>query len=388
MPNISQKSKNASLVIEQYKGTEPLHHFLKIFFKENKKMGSNDRKYCRHLVYSYYRIANVLSGLSVDKKIRITQYLFTEIDDESIYVNDFFALKNTSQKSIVEKKELLENIFPEVDFKNLFPSKQNVSDEIDLELLSNSVLHQPKVFIRINESDLLKFENHLKENNITYWPKGITCIAFEPNIQLEKVFDVNYNYEVQDYSSQQITKFLEPQKSELWLDCCAASGGKSLLLFSKESTVKIIATDIRKNILENLKLRFQKNKLSNFQVLKNDFSVKTNLFPKNYFDGVIADVPCSGSGTWGRNPENLFYFDDKKLLQFQQLQYSILSNVVEHLKIGQNLIYITCSIYKIENEDVITKSTESLPLKLKSINYIVGFEHSADTMFCAVLTKI
>ncbi|MNY39623.1 Ribosomal RNA small subunit methyltransferase F [compost metagenome] len=105
------------------------------------------------------------------------------------------------------------------------------------------------------------------------------------------------------------------------------------------------------------------------------------------FDGIILDAPCSGSGTWGRTPEMLYYFDQHKIAYFSKLQKTIAANVVKYLKEGKPLIYITCSVFKQENEDVVNWLLENLPLKVEKTEVIKGYNDRADTMFVARLIK-
>jgi len=103
------------------------------------------------------------------------------------------------------------------------------------------------------------------------------------------------------------------------------------------------------------------------------------------FDGIILDAPCSGSGTWGRTPEMISQFDPHKIDFFQKLQQNIARNVVKYLKPGKPLIYITCSAFKAENEDVVDFIVKELRLKLEKQTVLEGYKNKADTMFVARL---
>ncbi len=105
------------------------------------------------------------------------------------------------------------------------------------------------------------------------------------------------------------------------------------------------------------------------------------------FDGIILDAPCTGSGTWGRTPEMLTFFEERKINQFSVIQKTIVQNVVKYLKPGKPLIYITCSAFAAENEEVIKHITTNLPLELESMELIKGYTENADTMFVARLIK-
>jgi 16S rRNA (cytosine967-C5)-methyltransferase len=109
----------------------------------------------------------------------------------------------------------------------------------------------------------------------------------------------------------------------------------------------------------------------------------------NYeFDGILLDAPCSGSGTWGRTPEMLYYFEKYKIENYVKLQKAIGAQVIKYLKPGKPLIYMTCSVFKAENEDVVNYLTENFDLKLEKMELIKGYESKADSMFVARLTKV
>jgi len=105
------------------------------------------------------------------------------------------------------------------------------------------------------------------------------------------------------------------------------------------------------------------------------------------FDGLIIDAPCSGSGTWGRTPEMLSKFREEELQRFSTLQKRIVKHAIPYLKTGKSLIYITCSVYKEENEEVVSFIENELNLKLESMTPILGYDRKADSMFTAKFIK-
>ncbi len=105
------------------------------------------------------------------------------------------------------------------------------------------------------------------------------------------------------------------------------------------------------------------------------------------FDGILLDAPCSGSGTWGRTPEMLFYFEKYKIENYVKLQKAFAGNVIKYLKPGKPLIYMTCSVFKAENEDVIHYIEENFPVKLEKMELIKGYNNRADSMFVARFIK-
>ena len=151
----------------------------------------------------------------------------------------------------------------------------------------------------------------------------------------------------------------------------------------------MVVSDIRESVLANLDERFRNAGLLRYQ--KKVLDLTNNVDPElhNYeFDGIILDAPCSGSGTWGRTPEMISQFQSQKIRFFQRLQQNIASNVIKYLKPGKPLIYITCSVFKEENEDVVKFIVKELSMKLEEQTLLKGYEHKADTMFVARLIRI
>ncbi|MNT36182.1 16S rRNA methyltransferase B [compost metagenome] len=80
-------------------------------------------------------------------------------------------------------------------------------------------------------------------------------------------------------------------------------------------------------------------------------------------------------------------FRAAKIAEFNALQKNIASNVVGHVKAGKPLIYITCSIFKAENEDVVNYIVDNFGFEIERMDYLKGYEEKADSMFVARLIK-
>ena len=380
--------KNALAVIDEYKGLEPLHHFLSNFYKRHKNMGGRDRRFCSEVVYAYFRLGNSLQATSVIDKIYVALFLFTNNTYQEIFTEKFESFYDVYNNNFKDKTYAVKLKFKEFELENIYPERLSISPKIKSNSIIESVFIQPNIFIRIAEKDNAKFIEHLIQKNIDFKLFSYTCLGFEPRVKLHEVFDDTFDFEVQDFSSQQTQNYMHVNADEHWLDCCAASGGKSLLLYEKEKSVQLTVSDVRASSLENLKKRFAKKGIANFETIVADASNNIEGLKPEMFDGIIADVPCSGSGTWARNPENLAFFDPQKINEYSVIQYSILKNIVQYLKPNKQLLYITCSVYAQENEHVIAKAIQNLNLKIITQDYIIGSSYNADTMFCTLLEKL
>jgi 16S rRNA (cytosine967-C5)-methyltransferase len=180
----------------------------------------------------------------------------------------------------------------------------------------------------------------------------------------------------------------------IW-DACAASGGKSILAYDIFNRIDLTVSDVRKSILINLEKRFAAAGIKKYATFLTDLST-SNLDPPSLtlrtgkhstFDIIITDVPCTGSGTWSRTPEQLYYFDPHQIERFSALQKKIVQHAIPHLKPGGFLLYCTCSVFKQENEEVVRFIEEQYPLQLLRKELFTGYAMKADTLFGAVFQK-
>src|SRR5690606_8193418 len=104
------------------------------------------------------------------------------------------------------------------------------------------------------------------------------------------------------------------------------------------------------------------------------------------FDLVIADVPCSGSGTWSRTPEQLYYFGKEKIQLYASRQRKILEHVTGNAKPGGYLLYCTCSVFRKENEEQV-QYLQDAGWTVVQQEILTGYNMRADTLFAALLQK-
>lgn len=140
------------------------------------------------------------------------------------------------------------------------------------------------------------------------------------------------------------------------LDCCAAPGGKTLAIADRNPDADIAAVDLHPHRARLLrKLMIEKNPAAegrshNLHLVAAD---ARNLPFATKFDRVLADVPCSGTGTLARNPEIKWRLTLEDLGDLQARQLAILRSAMAKVAGGGRLIYSTCSLEKEENEDVV-----------------------------------
>jgi len=150
---------------------------------------------------------------------------------------------------------------------------------------------------------------------------------------------------IQDEASQ-LVSLLVGQGSRI-LDCCAAPGGKTRTLAERNPNASIVATELHPHRARMLRKLVVAN---NVQVIAAD---ARKLPVTALFDRVLADVPCSGTGTLARNPEIKWRLKLEDLVDLQARQLAILQSAMQRLSPGGRLVYSTCSLEKEENSAVV-----------------------------------
>jgi len=154
---------------------------------------------------------------------------------------------------------------------------------------------------------------------------------------------------IQDEASQLVASLIG--RGANILDCCAAPGGKTLAIADRNPDAQITAVELHPHRARLLQKLLNPN--PHTQVVAAD---ALHLPTSHPFDRILADVPCSGTGTLSRNPEIKWRLTPDDLPELHDRQLAILRSALTHLQPGGRLIYSTCSLEKEENEDVIDQA--------------------------------
>ena len=177
-------------------------------------------------------------------------------------------------------------------------------------------------------------------------PAG-ACDYRQPNIQAEPAFQKGW-FEIQDEGSQLVANLSEAAPGETVLDYCAGGGGKTLALASiMANKGQIFATDSDKVRLAPIFDRLKRAETRNVQVksAKSDLSELAGAM-----DMVLIDAPCTGAGTWRRRPDAKWRLSPAQLETRTKEQASILQSAKTYVRPGGRIVYITCSLFREENE--------------------------------------
>ncbi len=203
-------------------------------------------------------------------------------------------------------------------------------------------------------------------------------------------------FEIQDLASQLVSVAAAPAPKQTWWDACAGEGGKTLHLADLMQNKGLIwSTDRNPRRLETLKRRAARAHIFNFRTATWDGGPR--LPTKTKFDGILVDAPCSGVGTWQRNPHARWSTTLDDVRELAAVQRALLEHVATSLKPGSKLIYSVCTLTRSETTAVADAFTaahddlEPLPLShlstLDSQLFLAPHELNANGMFISAWRK-
>jgi 16S rRNA (cytosine967-C5)-methyltransferase len=179
-------------------------------------------------------------------------------------------------------------------------------------------------------------------------PWGLRCVG-DANISKTRVFE-NGIVEFQDEGSQLVALLADARPEHQVLDYCAGAGGKTMALAgAMQNKGHLIAADVNNDRLARAKLRLKRAGVENAErrIIDNDWAKRQ----RARFDRVLVDAPCSGTGSWRRNPDARWSASAAKLDELAALQDDILDRASKFVKPGGRLTYATCSLLPVENDE-------------------------------------
>lgn len=369
-------------LVAAYNGAIPLQHFLKQYFALNRKHGSKDRKWIAHFCYCYFRLGKALPDLPIENRMLIGVYLCTsDLSDLTEILPQEWSLTAT------DKVAGIQSLFPRFRIEDIFPFEKLVEPALDLPTFARSILQQPRLFLRIRPGYAAQVWDKLAKAGIPFEKITESCLSLPNGTSVDTILDINREVVIQDYASQQIAH-LFPQMTDIqtiW-DCCAASGGKSILAKDIFPQATLTVSDIRSSIIANLHTRFKQANIAPYRAFLADLTKP--VASAQQYDFVICDAPCSGSGTWARTPENIAFFDEENMAKITDLQKKIAANASQKVKMGGWFLYITCSVFEAENQHIVKELMASGQWEISDARLFAGYHIQGDCLFGALLRKI
>jgi len=321
-------------VIAKASRANPADAVLRLELIKRQKIDPAARRWITESVFSYYRWYQWLDrATSVADQLRFATELQNRFDREGSNFTD---------------PELLQKAIPEWTAKQI---------EVTADWV-RSLQTKPVLWLRA------KIGN---EHKITSDLGGCSSLAEIPttlryngdeDLFRSPLFHAG-EFELQDISSQLVGHLCAAAPNETWWDACAGEGGKLLHLSDLMGNKGLIwASDRAGWRLQSLKRRAARAKAFNYRVAPWDGGAK--LPTKTKFDGVLVDAPCSGVGTWQRNPHARWTTSLDDVLELKELQIRLLLHTSAAVKPGGRLIYAVCTITRAETVEVATRVEQEL----------------------------
>lgn len=168
-------------------------------------------------------------------------------------------------------------------------------------------------------------------------------------------------YSVQDAAAQWAALLLQPQAGELILDACAAPGGKSCHLLELAPEIKLHVLEKEAHRLSQVKDNLKRLNLTAERLILGDATTPKAWYQGEKYDKILLDVPCSATGVVRRNPDIKLLRQPEHLKQLTQLQQQIFKQMAPLVKVGGQILYATCSVFRSENERQVKRFLQHQP---------------------------
>jgi 16S rRNA (cytosine967-C5)-methyltransferase len=362
-------------------------------FKQNRKLGSRDRKLIAESVYDIVRF--------------IRRYSFIAGSDNwtDLFIVSLLSRGQTVPKFILDTNDVIDRFQKKKNFINKIAVTESYPDWIveifedefaeEAAPLLKSLNEKAEVFLRVNTLKsnvdevitLLKNEEIIAEK-VKDAPSALRLVE-RKNVFTTEIFKKGY-FEVQDAASQFIAVLLDAKPGERVVDACAGAGGKTLHIASlMKNKGKVISMDIHQRKLDELRQRCRRNGVDivESKLIESNKTIKRL---ENSFDAVLLDVPCSGLGVLRRNPDTKWKLSRTEIDRLVLLQQQILADYAGMAKNNGRMVYSTCSVLKRENEEQVQKFLNSEPGKKWTLQKEIRLwphREGFDGFYAALLTK-
>ncbi|MEZ5277123.1 MAG: RsmB/NOP family class I SAM-dependent RNA methyltransferase [Opitutaceae bacterium] len=369
--------------------------------------GSRDRRLYRELVFTWFRYREWIDPLRAVSPLFAGQFLILLADPTTETASGKAALPEVLASlkpgDPVAASAILSSYDPHRPYHAEMLEPGWVATEFPASATSHlpHTLKRPPIWLRTDPDAVATIVAELRHHGLQAEPSGEVpgAIAVPTGSKVDSLEALkDGRIEIQDIGSQAILHQATPAKGEKWLDACAGAGGKSLHLAGLVGAEgSVTAMDRRASALAELQKRAERSGLANIRCL----SQRLSHAPRQAFDGVLVDAPCSGSGTWRRHPFLRHQTDPETLAKQAERQIEILGQAANCVRPGGRLVYATCSLCRTENEAVVeaflarhpdfSPFPSSNPLNLPEAagpgHYILPERFNGDGFYVAILQR-
>ena len=331
------------LTEEIFKDKSPADGIINAYLRERKYIGSGVR----------HRRRLEFEAQSSDPRRILLVYLKDE-DLDLIFGAGEYAPTALSKEERNWLKKLNESVYPP-DVEAECP--RWLFDKVGDMALLKSLNEPASADLRVNRGSRESVLQKLRGEGLYFAPTPYSPIGIRSSERVNLNNCIAYKegeIEVQDEASQLAAILCDVRPEHKVVDYCAGAGGKSLAIASLSGgRGKIEAHDVDWRRLEQIKPRLERLNIKNVEPVR---EVKSR-----DYDRFIIDAPCSGTGTWRRSPDAKFRLTPQKLSELNKIQSELLDIALKSTKTGGRIVYITCSILRDENEDIVNAFTARNP---------------------------
>ncbi len=370
----------------------PLDAFLARTYRENRQFGSKDRKFYSAVLFAWFRWSGLFANqpdLPPETALAYGYWLDANPPDPAFNARIPEPI-TTPDLSLEEKINRLRAHHPALDTLDpaaLAPAwlpgmlEPSLADAYSTGFLE-AIQQRPPTWLRLPLLHAEKILPILKAllPDAERHPRCTTALATHARFNLQEIHQrIHPAIEIQDLASQAVGFICRPQSGEAWWDLCAASGGKALHLADLLSgRGAIVATDIRPASLRNLRQRAERAAIRGIHTAH----AETTTASDKKFDGILIDAPCSGIGTWGRNPDARWRLNETDIHRAVETQHTLLEAALPHLNPGGSLVYSVCTLTRAETSDQInTFLQKHTDLTLDPFNHPLTGDPTPGTCF-------
>tara|TARA_R110000868_G_scaffold218576_1_gene468872 strand:- start:9686 stop:11044 length:1359 start_codon:yes stop_codon:yes gene_type:complete len=397
------------------------------YFRNRRFIGSKDKATIAGLIYGLMRrmgeVDYLIESVKGDKSYRMRIFVYMLLDGSTKQLIENICSGDTFAPDLLNKEEK-KNISA-IDFGALQSApdcaKYNYPRWMEYSLKKAYGKKLPEIMEAMNQQATTDIRvNTLKSNvenvqaallkdgfEMRRTPYSQNCLRMDErkSVFVTESFKKGH-FEMQDEGSQLIAELCGAKPGDKVVDFCAGAGGKTLALSAMmQNRGGLQALDIHERRLNEMPKRLKRAGVGNVRTRcinsENDKWVKRN---KESQDVVLVDAPCSGAGTWRRNPDSRWKLTQETLSELNDIQHSILMSACRMVKKGGRLVYATCSVLEEENEDQVKAFLEArddfkvvpvndvetgsaMPVMEGDFLKLNPYDHKVDGFFVAVFER-
>ena len=352
------------LISEIFKDKIPADSIINAYVRERKYIGSKARRFITETVWKIIRNRRKLvfdAGSNEPRRVLLT---YLQDEDFDLLCGGEYGLAPLSKEEKEWLKRRNEEGYPaavEAECPDWLFDKVK-----DIHLLK--ALNEPaSADLRLNKGSRARVIEQLQGEGLYFVPTPYSPIGIRSAERVNLNNCVAYKegvIEVQDEASQLAAILADVRPEHKIIDYCCGAGGKSLTMaFLMNRQGKIQIHDINRSRLEAVKERAVRLDVKNLEIIE-------EVGDRDY-DRFVVDAPCSGTGTWRRSPDAKYRLTPETLKELNKTQAELLEKAFNHIRRGGRVVYITCSILRDENEDIIeaflSRHVDAAPVNLRHL---------------------